>query len=108
MKLPAVAAAKLTTTVQLAEEALAIIESRRRDVNAPGLKSSFYGSTRDYHDLSFRVLMALHVQTRLARQLLTVATDRSMILKYHADEGSGRTPDRPRASEVRFGGKVPL
>jgi CHAT domain-containing protein/tetratricopeptide (TPR) repeat protein len=46
-----------------AEEALAIIESQRTDVNAPGLQSAFYQSTRSYYDLWIRVLMALHAQT---------------------------------------------
>jgi CHAT domain-containing protein len=47
----------------LAEESLSIIDSQRTDVNAPGLKSAFFQSTRGYYDLWIRVLMALHAKT---------------------------------------------
>ena len=58
------AANDLMEAKSLAQEALLVVDEQRGDVNAPGLRSTFFQSTRGYYDLMVRVLMALHAVTR--------------------------------------------
>lgn len=70
------AAHELMQAKSLAEEALRVVDDQRGAVNAPGLRSTFFQSTRGYYDLMVRVLMALHAATHdgaYARAALEIA-----------------------------------